>query len=67
MSFKTKTFICEDGVSTFTVHDIFDIQKRTGSGKMNYKKALFQANGDMDKVIQFCRDSSIVILYDELT
>ena len=40
----------------FTNKDIFDLRARTGVGVMDCKKALIEADGDMDKAVELLRE-----------
>ena len=40
----------------FTNKDIFDLRARTGVGVMDCKKALLEADGDMDKAVELLRE-----------
>ena len=43
----------------FTASDVKDLRERTGCGMMDCKKALTEANGDMDKAIEFLREKGL--------
>lgn len=40
----------------FTAKDVAQLRERTGCGMMDCKKALTEANGDMDAAIDFLRE-----------
>ena len=43
----------------FTAKDVKDLRERTGCGMMDCKKALTEANGDMDKAIEILREKGL--------
>ena len=43
----------------FTAKDVAALRERTGCGMMDCKKALTEANGDMDKAIEFLREKGL--------
>ena len=43
----------------FTASDVKDLRERTGCGMMDCKKALTEANGDMDKAIELLREKGL--------
>ena len=43
----------------FTAKDVKDLRERTGCGMMDCKKALTEANGDMDKAIELLREKGL--------
>ena len=43
----------------FTASDVKNLRERTGCGMMDCKKALTEANGDMDKAIEFLREKGL--------
>ncbi len=43
----------------FTASDVKDLRERTGCGMMDCKKALTEADGDMDKAIEFLREKGL--------
>ncbi len=43
----------------FTAKDVAQLRERTGCGMMDCKKALTEANGDMDKAIDFLREKGL--------
>ncbi len=43
----------------FTAQDVKTLRERTGCGMMDCKKALTQADGDMDKAIDFLREQGL--------
>ena len=43
----------------FTANDVKDLRERTGCGMMDCKKALTEANGDMDKAIELLREKGL--------
>ena len=40
----------------FTSKDVMDLRARTGAGMMDCKKALTEADGDMDKAVTILRE-----------
>ena len=45
--------------TTFTTKDIQELRQRTGAGMMDAKKALTDANGDMDKAAELLRTRGV--------
>jgi elongation factor Ts len=45
------------GTTAFTAKDVGELRQRTGAGMMDCKKALTEANGDMDKAVEILRKS----------
>lgn len=43
----------------FTAKDVADLREKTGCGMMDCKKALTDANGDMDKAIEILREKGL--------
>ena len=43
----------------FTASDVKNLRERTGCGMMDCKKALTEANGDMDKAIELLREKGL--------
>ena len=43
----------------FTAADVKNLRERTGCGMMDCKKALTEANGDMDKAIELLREKGL--------
>ena len=43
----------------FTAKDVAQLRERTGCGMMDCKKALTEANGDMDAAIDFLREKGL--------
>ena len=43
----------------FTAQDVKALREKTGCGMMDCKKALTQANGDMDAAIDFLREQGL--------
>ena len=43
----------------FTAKDVADLRAKTGCGMMDCKKALTNADGDMDKAIDFLREQGL--------
>ena len=43
----------------FTAKDVQSLRERTGCGMMDCKKALTEANGDMDKAIELLREKGL--------
>ncbi len=43
----------------FTAKDVAALREKTGCGMMDCKKALTEANGDMDKAIDFLREKGL--------
>lgn len=43
----------------FTAQDVKALREKTGVGMMECKKALTEANGDMDKAIDFLRERGL--------
>ena len=46
-------------MAAFTAHDVKALREKTGCGMMDCKKALTQADGDMDKAIDFLREQGL--------
>ena len=46
-------------MAAFTAKDVKALREKTGCGMMNCKKALTQADGDMDKAIDFLREQGL--------
>ena len=46
-------------MAAFTVQDVKALREKTGCGMMDCKKALTQADGDMDKAIDFLREQGL--------
>ena len=44
----------------FTAKDVMTLRQKTGCGMMDCKKALTEADGDMDKAIDFLREQGLV-------
>lgn len=43
-------------MAAFTSKDVMDLRARTGAGMMDCKKALTEADGDMDKAVTILRE-----------
>ena len=43
----------------FTASDVKDLREKTGCGMMDCKKALTEADGDMDKAIEILREKGM--------
>ena len=43
-------------MASFTSKDVMDLRARTGAGMMDCKKALTEADGDMDKAVTILRE-----------
>ena len=43
----------------FTAKDVASLREKTGCGMMDCKKALTEANGDMDKAIDLLREKGL--------
>lgn len=43
----------------FTAQDVKELRERTGAGMMDCKKALTEANGDMEKAIEILREKGL--------
>ena len=43
----------------FTAKDVKELREKTGCGMMDCKKALTEANGDMDKAVDFLREQGL--------
>ncbi|MGN0536859.1 MAG: translation elongation factor Ts, partial [Acutalibacteraceae bacterium] len=43
----------------FTAQDVKALREKTGCGMMDCKKALTEANGDMDKAVDFLREQGL--------
>ena len=43
----------------FTAADVKNLRERTGCGMMDCKKALTEANGDMEKAIELLREKGL--------
>ena len=43
----------------FTAKDVADLRAKTGCGMMDCKKALTNADGDMDKAVEFLREKGL--------
>ena len=43
----------------FTAKDVMTLRQKTGCGMMDCKKALTEADGDMDKAIDFLREQGL--------
>ena len=46
-------------MAAFTAQDVKALREKTGCGMMDCKKALTQADGDMDKAIDFLREKGL--------
>ncbi|MBQ1638585.1 MAG: elongation factor Ts, partial [Ruminococcus sp.] len=46
-------------MAAFTAKDVKALREKTGCGMMDCKKALTQADGDMDKAIDFLREQGL--------
>lgn len=46
-------------MAAFTAQDVKALREKTGCGMMDCKKALTQADGDMDKAIDFLREQGL--------
>ncbi len=46
-------------MAAFTAQDVKALREKTGCGMMDCKKALVQADGDMDKAIDFLREQGL--------
>lgn len=52
---------------TFTVQDVKTLREKTGVGMMECKKALTEANGDMDKAIDYLRERGLAAAQKKAT
>ena len=43
----------------FTAKDVQTLREKTGCGMMDCKKALTEANGDMDKAVEYLREKGL--------
>ena len=46
-------------MAAFTAKDVAALREKTGCGMMDCKKALTEANGDMDAAIDFLREKGL--------
>ena len=46
-------------MAAFTAQDVKTLREKTGCGMMDCKKALTNADGDMDKAIDFLREQGL--------
>ena len=46
-------------MANFTASDVMNLRQQTGAGMMDCKKALTEANGDMEKAVEFLREKGI--------
>ena len=46
-------------MAAFSAKDVKALREKTGCGMMDCKKALTQADGDMDKAIDFLREQGL--------
>ncbi len=46
-------------MAAFTAQDVKALREKTGCGMMDCKKALTQADGDMDKAVDFLREQGL--------
>ena len=46
-------------MAAFTAQDVKALREKTGCGMMDCKKALVQAEGDMDKAVDFLREQGL--------
>ncbi len=51
--------ITEEKIMAFTATDVKNLREKTGCGMMDCKKALTEADGDMDKAIDFLRERGL--------
>ena len=49
-------------MAAFSAKDVKALREKTGCGMMDCKKALTQADGDMDKAIDFLREQGLTSL-----
>mgnify|MGYP001034525717 FL=1 len=46
-------------MAAFTAQDVKTLREKTGCGMMDCKKALTNADGDMDKAVDFLREQGL--------
>ena len=49
----------------FTAADVKNLREMTGVGMMDCKKALTEADGDMDKAVEYLREKGLASLAEE--
>lgn len=49
-----------------SAQDVKDLRERTGAGMMDCKKALTEADGDMEKAIDLLREKGLLLLLRKL-
>ena len=50
----------------FTSQDVMELRKKTGAGIADCKKALTEADGDMDKAIDIVKSQLVDLMQDKI-